>query len=301
MKIISGEKVVYGFNNKMEAVDKISINEEFIVKTNDCFFGQVISEDDVIEEIDAEKLNPATGPIYIEEAKAGDILKIDILDIKVNNQGVTLTTKKGGALGDLVKEPLTKIIQIENNLAHFKNFEIPIRPMIGVIGVATDDGDGFLPTNIPYSHGGNMDTKEIVSGTSLYLPIKQDGAYLALGDLHAVMGDGEICSTGLEVAGEVRLKVDIIKNKTIDWPILETKDDIVMIASQKTMDKALHSAASSLVNYISHAKRMPFEEAYLLSSLVMDARISQVVNPFVTVRCAVPKYILSMTELIRSL
>lgn len=299
MKIIESDKVIYAFKAKMNYIEKIGLGEEFIVKTNDCFYQQIKTEDDLVEEIDGDKLNPATGPLYIEGAESGDILKVEILDIEVASEGVALTIPQGGALGDLVSEPVTKTIPIKDNRAYFNDhINFPIKPMIGVIGVATSEQNGIIPTSTPHKHGGNMDTKEITKGSILYLPVEQDGALLALGDLHGVMGDGELCFTGLEIPGQVKLKVDLIKNKKIEWPILETQEDIMVIASERSMDSALHSSASTLVAYISKAKNISFEEAYILASLNMDIRISQVVNPLVTLRAAIPKDIIDIEEII---
>lgn len=301
MKLISGERVIYSFENEMDYVDRVEVGEEFLVETNDCFFQQITSEKHIVEKIDHDKLNPATGPIYIEGAEVGDILRVDILDIEVAEKGAALTIPGGGALGDLVEKPITKIIEIEDGFANYQGVKIPIKPMIGVIGVATDKEDGSCSTDTPYKHGGNMDTKEITKGCSLYFPVKQEGALLALGDLHAVMGDGELCFTGLEIPGRVTLKTNIIKSKDIEWPILETEDETLVIASGETIESALHSATSTAVTYLSRVLEMSFEEAYVLGSLTMDARISQVVNPLKTVRASIPKYIVTTEEIIEKL
>lgn len=298
MQIIESTKVIYGFQNEMEYNYKVNLNEEFVVETNDCFFQQISSEKDLVEEIDANKLNPATGPIFVEGAEIGDILKIDILDIIIENKGVSLTIPNGGVLGSLVKKPLTKIIDIEDNMAILGDIRIPIKPMIGVIGLATSKEDGFIPTSTPFKHGGNLDTKEITAGTSLYLPVRATGGLLALGDLHAVMGDGELCFTGLEIPGKVKLKLSIIKNKNLDWPLLETDKDIMIISSNETMEKAMYDSTSTLVKYISNTKNIEFEEAYILSSLAIDVRVSQVVNPLVTLRAAISKDVIGIDEII---
>ena len=302
MKIIDGSKVIYAFKDKMDYIDRIKAGEEFIVKTNDCFYQQIRSEKDLVEEIDGDRLNPATGPLYIEGAEPGDSLKIDILDIKVASEGVALTIPEGGLLGDLVEKPLTRIIEVRDNMAYFsEDIKFPIDPMIGVIGLAPSEQVGSVPTSTPYMHGGNMDTKEIKANTSLYLPVEQEGGLLALGDLHASMGDGEVCFTGLEIPGEVKLKVELIKGKKLDWPILENDKELMVIVSERGLDKALYTSAHTLVNYISKAKNISFEEAYILSSLKMDLRVSQLVNPLVTTRAAISKDILDMEDILGAL
>ena len=202
----------------------------------------------------------------------------------------------------MVSEALTKIIEIKDDFAIFSDeIKIPIRPMIGVIGVATRKEDGLIATDTPFRHGGNMDTTDITQGTTLYLPVAVDGAMLALGDLHAVMGDGEVCVTGLEIPGRVTLEVNLIKNKEISWPILETRDSIQVIASDSDLEKAARLALEEMIRILERAKGLSFEEAYILSSLAVDMKISQLVNPKKTARTAISKDILNSSELFEKL
>lgn len=293
MKVIKGCHVVYGFSFDMEEKYRVSPGEEFVVETNDCFYQQIQDEDELIENLDHGAFNPATGPIYVEGAKPGDVLKVKIKKIEVDFKGCSLTIPDAGFLPDRVTKALTKIIEIKDGFAIFSDeIKIPIRPMIGVIGVATRDEDGFIATDTPYRHGGNMDTTDITAGTNLYLPVETPGAMLALGDLHAVMGDGEVCVTGLEIPGRVTLEFEIIKNKEISWPILETKDSIQVIASDADLEKASRLALEEMIRILEKAYYLSFEEAYILSSLGVDIKISQLVNPKKTARAAISKDIL---------
>lgn len=302
MKIIEGCDVVYGFSFDMEEKYRVSPLEEFVVETNDCFYQQVQSEDELIENLDHGAFNPATGPIYVEGARPGDVLKVEIKKIEVASKGCSLTIPDAGFLPDMVGKALTKIIEIEDGFAIFSDeIKIPIRPMIGVIGVATKEEDGFIATDTPFRHGGNMDTTDITEGTCLYLPVSVEGAMLALGDLHAVMGDGEVCVTGLEIPGKVTLEVEIIKNKKISWPILETKDAIQVIASDSNIEEALRFALREMIRILEKSKSLSFEEAYILSSLAVDMKISQLVNPNKTVRAAISKDIIDAKTLFKKL
>lgn len=293
MKVIKGCDVVYGFSFDMEEKYRVSPGEEFVVETNDCFYQQIQSEDELIENLDHGAFNPATGPIYVEGAEAGDVLKVKIKKIEVDSKGCSLTIPDAGFLPDRVTKALTKIIEIKDGFAIFSDeIKIPIRPMIGVIGVATRKEDGMIATDTPYRHGGNMDTTDITAGTNLYLPVAAPGAMLALGDLHAVMGDGEVCVTGLEIPGRVTLEVEIIKNREISWPILETKDSIQVIASDPDLERASKLALEEMIRILEKAYDLSFEEAYILSSLGVDMKISQLVNPKKTARAAISKDIL---------
>jgi len=301
MKTISGSKVIYSFTYDMEPVETVSPGEVFKVETNDCFYQQIEREDQIITEIDYDRINPATGPIYVEGAEPGDILKIKILDIAVAGKGVSGTVPNEGALGDQVTRPTIRIINIEDGYAVLEGIKVPIEPMIGVIGVAPKEEDGKLPTEMPWKHGGNMDTKDIKKGSTLYLPVYQKGALLALGDCHAAMGDGEICFTGLEIPAVVTLEVDLIKGKTIEWPLVETDEYTAVIASGNTLDEALYLAASEAVKHLKNGLNLTWEDAYILAGLAVDMKISQVVDPKKTVRAAIPKQIIATERIIESL
>lgn len=301
MKVIPGNKVIYKFSPSMEPIETIVPGDTIKVETNDCFFQQIDKEEQILTEIDYDRLNPATGPIYVEGAEPGDLLKIEIISIDVKDKGVAAVVPGEGALGDQVTKPIIRVINIQDDYAVFHGIKIPIKPMIGVIGVAPLDEEGEWTTDTPWRHGGNMDTTDIRAGSTLYFPVNQKGALLALGDCHAVMGDGEVCFTGLEIPADVVLKIDLIKNKTIKWPLVETEQDTMVIASGDSLEDAVYEATSQAVNHIKDSLGLEWEDAYMLASLSVDLKISQVVDPKMTVRAAIPKYILPVQQLIKSL
>jgi amidase len=301
MKTIQNTNVIYSFKPNMMPVETVEPGEVFKVYTNDCFFQQITSEDMVLTSIDHSTLNPATGPIFINGAEPGDLLKIKILNIDIADKGVVMIATGEGVLAEKAKKSLVKIIPIKDRCCQINGLEIPINPMIGVIGVAPENEDGEWGTDSPWKHGGNMDTKDICEGTTIYFPVRQVGGLLALGDLHAIMGDGEICFTGLEVKGEVTLIVDVIKNKTVNWPILETSYATMVIASGDTLDDAIKAASDQAVEHLASGLEISWEEAYMLASLVVDIKISQVVDPKKTARAVIPKTILITDKLIRNI
>lgn len=301
MKIISNKNVIYKFENKMDYVDTIASGDIVKFETNDCWTQQITNEDQVVTEIDYDILNPATGPIYVEGAEPGDILKIKIKSIDIKDKGSALAVPNEGVLGDKVKKSRVKIVDIEGGYAIFNNVKVPISPMIGVIGVAPHEADGDWTTDTPWKHGGNMDTKDIKEGNTLYLPVNQMGGLLALGDCHAVMGDGELCFTGLEISAMVTLKIEVIKDKKITWPMIEDKDSIMVIASGDTLEDAVYNGTDEGVKFLMKGLGFDWEDAYILASLIIDLKISQVVDPKMTIRAAIPKKILSMDKLIKSI
>lgn len=293
MKVITSDKVIYTFKPDMEPIQKILPNEIVEVETNDCFLNQIKNEKQIIDEIDFSKVNPATGPIYIEGAEAGDTLKIEILNIDLPDKGVMIIAPNEGVLGNFVKHAQTRVVKIENKVCHFGDISIPARPMIGVIGVAPSQKDGEYPTGTPWKHGGNMDTIDITEGAALYLPVNQKGALLALGDCHAVMGDGEVCVTGCEIKSRVRLKTILIKDISLEWPIVETNNFLAIIASGNTVEEAAKEATRCAVDLLSNGLKLDWSDAYMLASLVVDIKVSQVVDPKKTVRASISKGILS--------
>lgn len=299
MRYFKSDDVIYKFEYGLEPFATISDGEVFTVHTHDCFFQQVKSNDDIVSNIDFGKVNPATGPFYIENAEIGDVLKVDILDIRVNNKGSIVVLPGGGALGSLVSEPLTRIVNIENNEVDFLGIKKKCDPMIGVIGVSPGKEQDAVVTGTPGNHGGNMDTTDIRIGSTLYLPVREAGAMLALGDAHAIMGDGELCISGLEVEADIDLKVSVIKDAHINWPIIENEKEVMIVASNETLDEAVIDAAKEITEYIKKSHNILWEEAYMFNSLFTDYKISQVVNPLKTVRAVVSKELLSIESILK--
>jgi amidase len=165
--------------------------------------------------------------------------------------------------------------------------EVPVKPMIGVIGVAPAGED--VPCGTPGSHGGNLDTRLIGEGATVYLPVAVRGALLAAGDLPAAMGDGEVAVTGVEVAGEVTLRVDVRKDLELASPVLETNELVATIASADTLDAAAKKATDEMADLLHVRLGIELPDAVMLMSAVGQARISQMVDPQRTVRFEMPK------------
>ncbi|MDV3427858.1 MAG: acetamidase/formamidase family protein, partial [Bacillota bacterium] len=180
---------------------------------------------------------------------------------------------------------------IENNEVIFdEKLRLPLNKMIGVIGTAPPFGE--INCGTPGSHGGNMDNTMITEGSALYLPVFTEGALFALGDLHAVMGDGEIGVSGAEAAGKVHVKLEVIKNLKLKNPVLENKESISTIASAETLDAAVNNAVADMADILAERIDLPYSEIAMLLSLIGQAQICQVVDPLKTARYVVPKWAL---------
>jgi len=298
MKVVSRSKVVYSFSPKNNPVERVKPGEISLIETQDALGGQIRSESDLLEKIDWSRVNGATGPIFIEGAEAGDTLVVDILDVKTMDQGVIVVVPKNGVLSSKDFSASVKIVKIKDGFAIFnEKARVKTRPMIGTIGVSP--GVGEEPTGSLGRHGGNMDVKNLTAGTRLYLPVFTEGGLFAVGDLHALQADGELCVSSVEVAGEVLLRFSLIKNKTPEWPILETRDAFEILACGESLNDAAALAAESTVAAVIREHGWSFEEAYMFGSLAVDLEINQVVDPKKGVRAVIPKEYISLSSLIK--
>ncbi|NLJ90951.1 MAG: acetamidase [Clostridiales bacterium] len=270
-----------------KAVAKAKSGDRVVFETCDCFHDSIKVESDTISAIDFDHVNPATGPLYVEDAKVGDVLRVDILRIDVASQGAIVAAPGMGRIIDRVKNEETAICKIIDGYADFKGIKLPLNKMIGVIGTAPA-GEG-IPTGSPHDHGGNLDCAMIKEGVSLYLPVNVEGALLAIGDLHAVMGDGEIIGAGLEIAGEVEVRVTVIKDFKYKLPLIETEDKWITLGSRKTMEEASDLAISNMVDIILDKTDLTENQAGMLLSMVGSLRVCQIVDPNMTMRMELEK------------
>ncbi|OWZ84409.1 acetamidase/formamidase family protein [Natranaerobius trueperi] len=293
MNFVSRNTVLYELSGKNSPVLEVNPKEEVVFETYDCFTEQIKKPDDKFSNIGWDRINPATGPIAIKDAVPGDVLKVNIKDISVADFGVMITSPGFGVLGDEIKEETSKIIPINNKKAEFDNLKLSIKPMIGVIGTTLPNED--IPCGTPKGHGGNMDCKEIVAGSSVYLPVNHKGGLLALGDLHALMADGEVSMTGLEVSGKVTLDIEKISqmSSSLPLPMITNKENLIVIHSEKTLDEAVFVGTSKTVEFLTKFSTLSKEDAISLLSLVGQVKICQVVDPLMTIRIEIPLNILN--------
>ena len=291
MKNITRESgSIYEFNQTNQPIASVSSGSTIRIETYDCFKNQIDSEDMELAELDWNQINPATGPIYIEDAKPGDVLKVTIESIEIEVSGVMLVGPNLGVMGPFIEEMSAKILPIRNDKIQFNELLLPLNKMIGVIGVAPT-GEG-VNCGTPGAHGGNMDNKMVTEGATLYFPIAVDGALFGLGDFHAAMGDGEVSVSGVEVAGAATVKLEVLKGETIEQPLLENAESFTQIASATSLDDAAKTATELVVRRLVERTDMSISEVTMLMSAVGQLEICQVVDPLVTVRFVVPKWLL---------
>ena len=299
MHVITADHVIYHFAPDMEPKWRVPADAEVEIHCVDGLGGTIQTENDLYVAVDYDHVNDATGPIFVEGAEPGDILSFTIDAIRVaSDQGCTLLIPGFGLHGEQITEACTRISKITNTSALvLGRFEVPLRPMLGTIGVAPRSGRWDTVT--PHDHGGNLDTSDVRAGVRVFFPVNQPGALLAMGDAKAVMGDGEVCSTGVEVPVVVTGRLQVLRGRSIERPMIETETEWMTIGSAKEYLDACRLANGDMVRLLAEANDLSWEDAYVLSSVVSDLRVSQVVDPLLTVRCCVPKeYVKSLFEVL---
>lgn len=290
MRVIPKDKVIFSFNAKNAANYEVEDGETFWVETDDCYSGQIKDSSIKRPDIDISIMDCSVGPINVKGAVPGDTLCVEILAIEFAPFGVMVTSKGLGVLGDRITEPDTKIIPIKDGFAHFSDkIRLPLTPMVGVCGVSPKPGLD-IHCAIPGDHGSNLDTKMIKVGSRVYLPVQTQGAGLAVGDLHACMGDGELSGTGIETAGRICIKTTVYRDRPVQRPVIETGESLYFLASAQTLEAAMKIAVSDTVDFLQKKLDLNFPDAYRLLSATCDIQISQVVNDLVTVRVHCPKF-----------
>ena len=281
------ESVVTTFSAEHEPCCKVEPGETLLFRTLDCYSGQIKTPDDYPEDITEGDADLATGLVFVEGAEEGDVLVVDILDIDVDKQGVCCNI--GGPLMEN-SVPRTKIINIENNVAEFNDIKWEVDPMLGVIGVAPKEGAPlcFLPGN----HGGNMDSKMIKKGSRVYLPVQVKGALFGVGDVHASQGDCELCGNGIEIAADVTVRISLIKNFELHWPVTETKEKWYVNVAASEYETALKESCLELQRLMVKAYGWDETDVFLYLSLQGDIEINQFTLPCpidMILRAGVPK------------
>jgi len=249
--------------------------------------------------------NPLNGPFYIEGAMPGDTLVIHFLSVETNAPvGYGSAGPGFGAINStnytpMINPPIphglwTYKIDTKNQVAIFQAKDskftttIPLHPFVGSIGVAPAKGE-VRGAIVPAEFGGNMDAPEASTGNTLYLPVNVPGALLYMGDGHAAMGDGEIDGTAIEIQLKLKLKIDVVKNKRIDWPRFENDESIMAVGIYRPLDDSLRIAYTELVKWIQSDYGLSAMDAYELLSKTGEVHVDQMVDPNYTVVAKIKK------------
>ncbi len=277
-EVVSRDSVIWAFGPDLDPVVEVDPGAVVRLETNDCFTGQIRSEDDLVTEIDFTRINGATGPVAVRGADPGDSLLVELLEVNPIEWGVATIIPGYGQLHNQVRSPVTKVFSVREGMVEMdERIRFPARPMVGVVGVATE---GETLTNaLPGRHGGNLDNHLHGAGARMYFPVRQPGGLFAVGDMHARMGDGEICGTGVEIAGEVVARFDVVKGKQGVWPITELADRWVVHGTAFDFMEAMQLACEEAARMLVDEWEMTIEDAFVFLSVACDVGIAQACKP----------------------
>jgi acetamidase/formamidase len=257
--------------------------------------------------IDRSKIHALTGPIGIEGAEPGDVLQVDVLHVAHKTWGWSSVVSGLGFLKERFSEPYLFHWSLERNVTRSLHpAVVPLRPFCGVMGVASAE-DGEFRTRPPGAFGGNMDVRELCSGATLYLPVLNHGALFSAGDPHAAQGDGEVCINGMECPADATLRFKIHKQRPLRGPLIESAESVcadgvadswVVVESGVDAVAAARAATLRMIDLLVEVWGFEPVQAYVLCSVAMKLRLSQVVNePMITVSAALAKQVLPARKL----
>lgn len=234
-----------------------------------------------------------TGPVHVESAEPGDALEVRVLSID-------LPIDYGyNGCGGFIRENCTpgagpRIIRMDRRrlIGHFApGIEIPLRPFFGSMGVAPPAVRGRVSSNPPDIHAGNLDNKELVAGTTLWIPVHVPGALFQIGDGHAAQGDGEVDQTAIETSLRGRVQLTVRKAMTLVWPLAETSSHFISMGTDVDLTKATRIAIQEMVDFLASTKGLDKHAAYQLTSIAGDVAITQLVDGTMGVHVKMPKHI----------
>jgi acetamidase/formamidase len=252
----------------------------------------------IVTEVTGERRGPGghilTGPVYVEGAEPGDVLEVRILSIEL-----PIDYGYNGCSGYLPENCETgvpsKIIPLDRKkmTAEFlPGIVIPLKPFYGSIGIAPDPAMGRLSSNPPGRHAGNLDNRELVAGSTLYIPVFARGALFEIGDGHVAQGDGEVDQTAIETSLRGRLQLTVRKNMKLKWPHAETATDYISMATDPDLIIATKTAIQEMIDFLVSEKKLTRHQAYQLVSIAGNVAITQLVDkPNVGVHVKLPKSI----------
>jgi acetamidase/formamidase len=250
----------------------------------------------IVSEVTGDKKGPGghilTGPIYVEGAEPGDALEVKILSIDL-----PIDYGYNGCRGFLpdncdtsVPQKLLTLNKKTMTAEFLPGIVIPLRPFFGSMGVAPARELGRVSSNPPGMHAGNLDNRELVAGSTLYIPVFVPGALFEIGDGHAAQGDGEVDQTAIETSLRARIQLTVRKGMKLTWPRAETATDYICMASDPDLTKATQLAIQEMIDFLVAAKGLTRHQAYQLTSIAGNVAITQLVDkPVVGVHVRMPK------------
>jgi acetamidase/formamidase len=281
----------YGWDNSLKPIAEVdpgqTITYEIVEASGGQFTKHSTKED--VAKLDFGKVNPVAGPIYIKGAQPGDTLEVEMIDFRQLEWGWTAIIPGFGLLADEFPEPAIKTFDLtkRHKTEFLDGIDIFMKPFPGTVGVALPE-PGNHSVVPPRKNGGNMDIRHLTRGTKLYLPVLVEGALFSIGDTHAAQGDGEVCGTAIEASMETTVRFTLHKGKSISEPRYEipgpptpeadSKGYYVTTGHGEDLLEASRNAIRYMIEHLKDTYGMKPQEAYMLCSLAVDLRISEIVD-----------------------
>jgi acetamidase/formamidase len=284
----------HGWNNANTPAIKIKPGETVEFHTQDSSGGQLNSKSTLADlgKLDFAKVNPVTGPVYVDGAEPGDAIKVTLLEFGPSGWGWTANIPGFGLLADQFKDPALNIWKYDvasmaPAMFGTSGIRIPLKPFCGTIGLAPAEA-GQHSVVPPRRMGGNLDIRDIAAGTELYLPVEVAGGLFSLGDTHAAQGDGEVCGTAIESPCTVAAKLELVKGANLAFPRFTTPGPVTRHLDGKGYEattgigpdlmQAARDAVSGMIDLLTKQHKLNAVEAYMLCSVCGDLRISEIVD-----------------------
>ncbi|HEY7075893.1 MAG TPA: acetamidase/formamidase family protein [Solirubrobacteraceae bacterium] len=285
------DRVHFTWDVGNEPVVTVESGDTVVMTTRDVSDNQITPDSDasVIATLDWERVYPLAGPIAVAGAEPGDTLAVEILDLHTQGWGWTAILPGFGLLPDDFPDAYLRIFDLTlGDVAYMRDdVAIPIEPFLGTMGVCPA-GAGGTPIMPPGNFGGNMDTRQLVRGTTLFLPVQVEGALFSCGDAHGCQGDGEVCVTGLEAPMFASLRFTLEKGRTIPSPQYRTAGPLTPRVDAAgfygttgvgpDLFTNAQNAVRAMIDHITANYGLSREDAYLLASLAVDLKISEIVD-----------------------
>jgi acetamidase/formamidase len=252
----------------------------------------------IVTQVTGDRRGPGghilTGPVFVEDAEPGDALEVKILSIDL-----PIDYGYNGCAGFMpdncdraVPQKIIPLNKTDMTAQLFPGIVVPLHPFFGSMGVAPPPELGRVSSNPPARHAGNLDNKELVVGSTLYIPVVVRGALFEIGDGHVAQGDGEVDQTAIETSLRGRIQLTVRKNMKLTWPRAETPTDFISMGADADLTAATKIAIQEMVDFLSHTKGLTTHEAYQLVSVAGNVAITQLVDkPNVGVHVKIPKSI----------
>lgn len=292
MKRLTASRVFFHFDPAAAPAIRVAPGEELVVEVQDAFGGErdiARVPDPFTPEWEGHPTPPATGPVFIEGARPGQTLVVDILEIAPAAEGFVAIQRNAGFLPRRFPTPRIKRVPIRDGAVLFDGLRLPAYPNFGTFSTTPAAGGR---AGIAGFHGGDLDQKEVAAGNRVYLPVFVPGALFGLGDPHAIISDGIACGTGVECAATARLAFGVLPG-AVSRPRIETPTALHIVGFGPDLDTAARDAVEQGVAYLVDDHRMDEEDAYMLLSLVGDLVIGTSPRPIMGVRLVIPRSVLA--------